>query len=185
MGLFQHPAKGAMMLKIFSLLVIVAFSAVTVDAAIYSCRDKEGRLFMSDNLQELPAECRGQTQTVESNDPDNLNYVPAQKVPRGAGAEFQQTVRDAERKQQQKQARVDRWLVRAAQLAEQYRQAVQEKSNATRRWSYSSRDIIQKADERIEKAREGKQRLLAEMADQKISRGDKKKIVSRLSEIVD
>lgn len=164
------------MLRIFTLLFVVVFFGTTAHATTYSCRDKQGRLFMGDNLQTFPAECRGRAQVVEPDDPDNLNYVPAQDVPRGAGTEFQQTVRDAEHEQQQEQARVDGFLLRAEQLAEQYQQAVQEKSNATRRWSYGSREIVQKADERIQKAREGKQQLLTEMTGQRISGDDEKKI---------
>jgi len=173
------------MQKILSLLLMMAFSAVTVQATTYSCRDKQGKLFITDNLQALPAECLGRTQTVESKDPDNLNYVPAQADPQGSGAEFQQNVRAAEHEQKQVQAHVDNFLHRAEQLAEQYRQAVQEKSNATRRWSYGSRGVIQKADGRIKEAREGKQQLLVEMQGQKIPRDAEQKIASWLDEIAE
>ncbi len=173
------------MQKVLSLLLLMAFSAVTVQASTYSCRDKQGKLFITDNLQALPAECLGRTQMVESKDPDNLNYVPAQADPQGSGAEFQQHVRAAEHEQQQVQAQVDSFLHRAEQLAEQYRQAVQEKNNATRRWSYGSREIIQKADGRIKEAREGKQQLLVEMQGQKIPRDAEQKIASWLDEIAD
>ncbi|MDX2494587.1 MAG: DUF4124 domain-containing protein [Desulfuromusa sp.] len=173
------------MQRILFLLLLSAFSVVTVQATTYSCRDKQGKLFMTDNLQALPAECLGQTQVVEPKDPDNLNYVPAQADPQGSGAEFRQSVRAAEHEQRQTQGRVEKMLLRAEQLAEQYRQAIQEKNNATRRWSYSSREIIQKADDRIKKAREEKKQLLAEMQGQKIPRDDEKKIVSWLDEIVD
>lgn len=173
------------MQKISALLLVMVFSAVTAQAITYSCRDKQGRLFITDNLQALPAECRGQGQVLEAKDPDNLNYVPAQELPHGAGAEFQQTILDAQREQQQKQERAERLLQRAEQLAEQYQQAVQEKSNATRRWSYGSREIIQKADGRIEKAREGKQQLMVEMKEHKISGEVEKKIVVWLDKIVD
>ena len=173
------------MQKLLFLLLILVFSAVTVQATTYSCRDKQGKLFMTDNLQTLPDECLGRARVVESKDPDNLHYVPPQADPQGSGVEFQQTIRDAEHEQQQKKAQVEKMLLRAEQLAEQYRQAVQEKNNATRRWSYGSREIIQKADDRIQKAREGKQQLLTEMSKQKVPRDDEQKIVSWLDEIVD
>ncbi|MDA3904264.1 MAG: hypothetical protein PF441_12560 [Desulfuromusa sp.] len=173
------------MKKVLALLLVMIFSGVTVQAATYSCRDKQGRLFMTDNLQTLPAECLGRGRVLESKDPDNLNYVPAQEIPQGAGAEFQQTVLDAQREQQQKQERVERLLLRAEQLAGQYQQAVQEKNNATRRWSYGSREIIKKADGRIEKAREGKQQLMAEIKGQKIPWDAEEKISVRLDEIAD
>ncbi|NOQ41633.1 MAG: DUF4124 domain-containing protein [Desulfuromusa sp.] len=167
------------------MLLVLVFSAVTVQATTYSCRDKQGKLFMTDNPQSLPAECWGRARVVESKDPDNLNYVPAQADPQGSGAEFKQTVRESEHEQQQKKAQVERFLLRAEQLAEQYRQAVQEKNNATRRWSYGSREIIQKADDRIEEAREGKQQLLIEMSGQKNPRDDEQIIAARLDEIAD
>ncbi len=173
------------MQKIFSLLLIMFFVGVMAQATTYSCRDKHGQLYITDNLQTLPAECRGRMQMVEPKDPDNLNYVPAQADPQGSGAEFQQSVAEAQREQHQKQKWVDGLLSRAEQLAEQYQQAVQEKSNATRRWSYRSRGIIQKADEQIQNAREGKQQLLAEMKGQSISWSDEEKIVSGLDTIVD
>jgi DNA anti-recombination protein RmuC len=173
------------MAKILSLWLIVMFAAVTVQATTYSCRDKQGKLYVTDNLQALPAECRGRTQKVEAKDPDNLNYVPAQADPRGAEEQFQQEVRDVEREQKQKKERTEKLLQRAEQLAEQYKQAVQEKNSATRRWSYNSREVIQKADERIKQAREGKKQLLAEIKKENISRQDEVMIVSRLDEIED
>ncbi|MEA3363743.1 MAG: DUF4124 domain-containing protein [Thermodesulfobacteriota bacterium] len=173
------------MQRILSLLLIMACSAAMVQAATYSCRDKQGKLFITDNLQALPAECLGQTRVVEPKDPDNLNYVPAQANPQGSGATFRQSVRAVEHEQRQAQGRVEKMLLHAEQLAEQYRQAIQEKNNATRRWSYGSREIIQKADDRIKKAREEKKEILAEMLGQKIPRDDEKKIVSWLDEIVD
>lgn len=173
------------MQKLLFLLFILVFSAVTVQATTYSCRDKQGKLFMTDNPQSLPAECWGRARVVEPIDPDNLNYVPAQADPQGSGAEFKQKVREVEHEQQQKQAQAKKFLLRAEQLAEQYRQAVQGKNNATRRWSYGSREIIQKAEVQIEKAREGKQQLLLAMSGQKVSRADEQKITAWLDEIVD
>ena len=68
------------MQKVLLLLLIMVFLGATVQATTYSCRGKQGRLYMTDNLQTLPVECRGRMQVVEPQDPDNLNYVPAQAV---------------------------------------------------------------------------------------------------------
>ncbi|MDX2479616.1 MAG: DUF4124 domain-containing protein [Desulfuromusa sp.] len=173
------------MQKTLALLLVIVFSGVTVQATTYSCRDKQGRLFMTDNLQTLPAECRGQVQVLESKDPDNLNYVPAQEAPQGAGAEFQQTILDVQREQQHKQERIKSLLLRAEQLAEHYRQSVKEKYRARRYWHSGSREVIQQADGRIEKAREGKQEIVTEMNKLKIPRDAKKKIIDWLDEIAD
>lgn len=173
------------MLKVLPLLLVLIFSWVTVHAATYSCRDKQGQLHVTDNLQTLPEGCLNKAQIVKSDDPDNLNYVPSKATPAGAGHEFQQTVNVVERGQQQKETSVAYWLTRSGQLAEQYRLAVQKKRSATRRWSYESRDIIKAADDQIAKARAGKQELLTQMGNVRISRDDEKKIVSRLDEIGD
>ena len=173
------------MAKVLSLWLLVMVTAITAQATTYSCRDKQGKLFITDNLQSLPAECRGRTQKVKSENPDNLNYVPAQAEPRGAGEQFQQQVRDVEREQEQQRERIENLLLRAEQLATQYKQAIQEKNNATRRWSYNSRAVIKKADERIKQAREGKKQLRAEIKRESIPRKDEDRMVSWLDEIAD
>jgi len=171
--------------KVLSLLLMVMFAGITAQATTYSCRDKQGQLYISDNLQALPAECLGRTQKVEAKDPDNLNYVPAQANPQGSGVQFQQAVRDTEHEQELKQKWVDKLLQRAEQLAIQFKQAVQDKNNATRRWNYSSRKVIQKANDRIQQSREGKQQLLTEMSGKNIPWQDEEKIVSWLDEVED
>ncbi|MEE4253532.1 MAG: DUF4124 domain-containing protein [Desulfuromusa sp.] len=173
------------MRKVLSLWLIVMFAAIAAQATTYSCRDKQGKLYITDNLQSLPAECRERVQKVEPEDPDNLNYVPAQADPQGSGEQFLRAVRDTEREQKQKKERVEQLEKRAEQLAAQYKQAVQDKNNATRRWSYSSRGVIQKADKIIESAREGKRQLLTEIDRANISRQNEEKIVSWLDEIAD
>ena len=167
------------------LVFVFVGTAVTGYATTFFCRDQGGQLHLTDNLLALPEECRGAAKIVKPVTPDNLNYVPSQPEPQGSGIEFQQAVRDAEYKQQQKQVQVERFLQRAEQLAAQYRQAVQEKRQATRRWSYGAREIIQKAESRIENAREGKQQLLSEIDGQKIAPDDNRKIASWLAEIAD
>ncbi|MEA3544431.1 MAG: DUF4124 domain-containing protein [Thermodesulfobacteriota bacterium] len=168
-----------------SLVFMFIGTAVAGDATTYSCRDQDGQLHLTDNLQALPEECRGVAKNIKPVTPDNLNYVPSQPEPQGSGIEFQQAVRDAERKQQQEQVQVKKLLQRAEQLAAQYRQAVQEKRKSTRRWSYGAREIIQKAEIQIEDAREGKKQLLDEMDGQKIAPDDNRKIAFWLAEIAD
>ena len=173
------------MKKVLCLILILVFSVVTVQATSYSCRDKQGRLYITDNLQSLPEECRGRTQMIKPETPDNLNFVPSTAEPQGSGTEFQQKVREVERELQQKQLRFEGFLLRAEHLANQYQQAEQGKRNALRRWSYASRGIIKKADEQIRKACEGKQQLLKEMNGQKIPRDVKQKINFLLGKIKD
>lgn len=173
------------MQKVLCLMLIFVFSVVTVQATSYSCRDKQGKLYLTDDLQALPDECRDRAQKIKPENPDNLNFVPVAAKPQVAGVEFQQKVREVKRKLQQKQFQVEKFLLRAEQLADQYQQAEQEKRKVTRRWSYASRGIIQKADERMQKSREGKQQLLKEMNKQKIPRDDEQKIHFWLNKITD
>lgn len=173
------------MQKVFLLLWLLVINGVAVEATTYSCRDQQGRLFLTDNLQALPAECLGRQRVVEPQDPDNLHYVPAQAAQPGSGVEFRQTVRAAQRAAQQKKEQAAKMLLRAEQLEEQYQQTVQEKNNAIRRWSYGSREIVQTATARIEKIKVEKQQLLTQLEEQKISRQVAQQIGARLDEISD
>jgi len=170
---------------LYLLLMFVVFLP-EVEAKTYSCRDSKGQLHVTDNLQTLPEECRGKAQVIQPGEaPDSLNVVPQIDQPKGSGAEFQQNVREADRAVQQKREKVDEYLRRAEKMAEEYRNAEQEKRQATRRWSYSSRDIIRQADERLEQVRQGKKQLLIELRGQKIPPEKEKKIRADLDVIVD
>ena len=173
------------MYRMFSLLLFLSLMAVTAYGATYTCRDKDGKLYMSDNLQALPEECRAGAKAMEPDTPDNLNFVPSQDVPQGSGREFQQDVRDAEQQREQRRKLIDSYTARAASLVEQYRQAVQEKRQAKRSWSYSSRDIISNADQKIEDARVGKSNLLSEMERQNLPDRDTARIREVLEGIGD
>lgn len=167
-------------------LFLICFAFLTcVQAQTYSCRDSKGQLHITDNLQALPEECRGEARAIEPRTPDNLNFVPPAQSPQGSGAEFQKDVLEVERALQQRKAKVDEYVRRAAQLAEDYRQSKQEKRQATRSWSYKSRDIIRQADERIEKVRLEKKQLLQEIQGVRIPREQEKKIYADLEKIVD
>jgi hypothetical protein len=173
------------MKKILFVLLIVIFSAVSASATMYSCRDKSGKLFVSDNLQSLPAECRGDKQQITyRDDPRAVNYVPAAKTPSGSGPEFEQAVREAEEDLQQKKALEDGLLQQAQQLAEQYQQAVIDRKNATRRWKYEgSRDAIRHAEEVMEATQSQKEQLLEELQNQKVSRRMEQEITDWLDKV--
>ncbi len=172
------------MKTVLLLLVVTIFSWTTVQAEIYSCRDKRGKLYMTDNIQTLPAECQGRTQVVESRKSDNLNIVPSQDTPQGSGPEFDQAVRDADQDLKEKQALREGLLRQAQQLAAQYQQAVEDRNSATRRWKYAgSRDAIRRADEQISQVQEAKQKLLDEISGQNLPRSLEQEIISQLNTI--
>ena len=172
------------MKTVLLLLFVTIFSWTTVQAEIYSCRDKRGKLYMTDNIQTLPAECQGRTQVVESRKSDNLNIVPSQDTPQGSGPEFEQAVRDADQNLKEKQALRERLLNQAQQLAAQYQQAVEDRNSATRRWQYAgSRDTIRRADEQISQVQEAKQQLLDEINGQNLPRSLEQEIINQLNTI--
>ncbi len=173
------------MQKILFLLLVMVFSGVAVQAMTYSCRDNQGQLYMTDNLQSLPPECLGRTNTIQGEGSDNLSFVADQENPQDSGTNFQNVVNDATQKQKLNKEWLDNLLPRAEQLATQYHQAVKLIHAEKRDWRYSSRGIIKQANEQKREALEGKQQLLTEMDGQKISDRDKKKIVSKLDEMKD
>lgn len=173
------------MKQILMILLILFFSTTFASATMYSCRDKSGKLFVSDNLQSLPAECRGDKQQITyRDDPGKVNYVPETETPAGSGPEFEQAVRGAEQDLQQKKALEEGLLKQAQQLAEQYQQAVLDRKNATRRWKYEgSRDAIRQADEVMAETQAQKEVLLGELQNQNVSRNMEQQITDWLDKV--
>ncbi len=165
------------------IVLMVAFSVLSAWPQTYSCRDGEGRMHFSDNLQGLPEECIGKEKTIKPGSADNLNFVPATPQPRGASDEFKRSVQSAEQALQQKEDLEQQLQSRAEELLQSYQQAVVEKRQARRSWDYGSREIVKKADEEMAKARTGKQELLKELAGARISTEEKDKIRQTLQGI--
>lgn len=167
-----------------SLLIMSAIVGVAAAQAVtYSCRDAEGQLHLSDTLQGLPENCRGQAVQRAEQDPDNLNFVPPVKKPEGSGSEFERAVEEVEQEQREQEQRAARYLQQARQWAQQYQQALQEKRRATRSWSYESRDIIARADQQITEARDGKRALLEKLDSERLPREKVAEIRSWLQQI--
>jgi hypothetical protein len=166
----------------FLLTQIVTMAAF---AANYSCRDSQGRLYLTDNLQALPDECRAAVEKMKPEDPDNLNFVPQKKIPKSTSREFQQQINEVDEKRNQKELVAKDYLRRAERSAVQYQQAVVEKRQALRRWNYKSRDTIRSADKKIEEARAVKNQLLEEMRDQRLKKDQERLIRAELNKILD
>ncbi len=168
-----------------SMFLVLQFCGVAALAATYSCRDNEGRLYITDNLQALPEECRAKAEAMSKDDPDNLNYVPVQETPAGVGAEAQRQIEEVEQRIKQKRVLVDSYLSRSEVLAGQYEQAVKDIRKARRNWSYQSRDKIRAAEEKIEQVRIGKKKLLGEMGSQRLDPDKERQIMTTLDRIAD
>jgi hypothetical protein len=153
------------------LMVIFCLSPMVVEATLYSCRDSEGRLHVTDNLQSLPDECRADVREIEPTDPDNLHFVPETTPPPAADtrSRFEMEVLEQQRRQQEQEQREEQLISQARSLAAQFEQAQQDRRNAIRRWSYDSRATIERAADDMAAARDGKQQLLTNLEQQRVS----------------
>ncbi|MCD6188090.1 MAG: hypothetical protein J7K09_07980 [Desulfuromusa sp.] len=171
------------MQKILFLLMVVIFSGMTVQAMTYSCRDNQGQLHMTDNLQSLPPECLGRTNTIQGGGSDSLSIVPGPEKPQDSGADFQKAVNDAAQKQKLRREMLDNLLPRAERAVAQYQQAAKEIYNTTRSGRLNYQAIMTRAKEQQQQALAEKQNILAEIAGPGISRKDRGIIASKLDEI--
>ena len=173
------------MQKILFLLLVVVFSGVTVQAETYSCRDNQGQLYMTDNLQSLPPECLGRTNTVQGEGSDNLSFVADQENSQDSGAGFQQVVDDATQKQKLRKEWLDNLLPRVERAVAQYRWATKQIYDTTRSGRLVYQEAITEAKEQKQQALAEKQKILAEIAKSEVSRKDRGIITSKLDEIKD
>lgn len=153
------------------LLLIFCSLPLIAAATLYTCRDSEGRLHVTDNLQSLPDECRVDARQVEETDPDNLHFVPERTSPPAVDtrSRFEQEVLEQQRRQQEQQQREDQLIREARELADTFLQAQQDRRSAIRRWSADSRRTIERAATDMAAARSGKQRILADLERQRVS----------------
>ncbi len=150
-------------MKTIFLLILLCSVPAVVAASLYSCRDSTGHLHATDNLQSLPEECRPEAKSLEGADPDNLNFVPERTPEPVVNRRFEQQVLEQKRQIRNEQEDARQAIADAEALLALYRQAQQERRQATRSWSYESRQIIQQAVEQLTEAQAGKEKLLAEL----------------------
>ncbi|MBW6508558.1 MAG: DUF4124 domain-containing protein [Desulfuromonadales bacterium] len=158
-------------MRILILMIVFVSLPLVAAATLYSCRDSEGRLHVTDNLQALPDECRADVHEVEASDPDNLHFVP-ERTPAPAvdhRSEYQRQLLEQQRQQQEQQQREEQLIREAQGLADRFDRAQQERRNAIRRWSAESRRTIEFAVDEMAAARSGKQRMLADLERQRVS----------------
>ncbi len=153
------------------LMVIFCLSPMVVEATLYSCRDSEGRLHVTDNLQSLPDECRADVREIEAENPDNLHFVPETTPPPvvDTRSRFEMELLEQQRRQQEQEQREELLISEARSLVKRFEQAQQDRRNAIRSWSYDSRATIERAVEDMAAARDGKQQLLTTLGQQRVS----------------
>ncbi|MBE9485888.1 MAG: hypothetical protein IMY82_01805 [Chloroflexi bacterium] len=141
----------------------------------YSCRDSKGQWHFADNLQGLPEECLGQEKEIKLQS-DKLIIVPAAPDPQKPGGKFQDSVRAAEREQQEKESAARELKLQAESLVERHRQAVQLKRQAKRRWSYESRTTIKQADDELQQVEKERRQLLDELNSARLTTAERRQI---------
>lgn len=164
-------------------VILLLVAASCAFAASYSCRDSQGRLYLSDNLQALPEECRAAAVEAAKENPDNLHFVPEQKSDVSGREKFERQVREVEQELQRKKEIGERLLVRARELAQEYQDSIKEKNRVRRRWVADSKTIIRKLNERIDQIRTAGKRVLAEVEQERIDRDTKRQIINELNKI--
>ncbi|MFO7767237.1 MAG: DUF4124 domain-containing protein [Pelovirga sp.] len=156
-----------------TLIFLIVFCSLPVMAmaTLYTCRDSEGRLHVTDNLQALPDECRVDAREVDDTDPVNLHFVPEPTSPPvvDTRSRFEQQLREQQRRQQEREDLEEQLIREARELADTFVQAQQDRRSAISSWSADSRATIQQAAKDMAAAREGKQRLLADLERQRVS----------------
>lgn len=172
-------------MRVLLLLLIPFLSLSSAYGETFHCRDKQGHLHITDNIQALPEECRQGAQSSGNSDPDNLNYVPAQKTSKDVKRRFLREIQEEEEKNARQKARGEELLQRAERAAANFEQAVKEKRQALRRWTYQSREIIKDADERMAKAREQKNRLIGELEGARLDKDVREAVLSALNRITE
>lgn len=157
-------------MRIPILMIIFCALPLVAAAELYSCRDSEGRLHVTDNLLALPDECRADVREEETSDPDNLPVVPepAASPVVDSRSRVELEMLEQERRRQEQQQREDQLIREARGLADTYVQAQQDRRNAIRSWSPDSRRTIARAADEMAAARSGKQRMLADLERQRL-----------------
>lgn len=164
-------------------MILCLLLPVSGFATLYSCRDSAGRLHVSDNLQSLPEECRGNARELDPNDADNVQFVPPLPPVTVEDSRFEQEVLEQQQKLEERRATEQRMIEEAEELLATYERMQQERRNAKRSWSYSSRETIQRATEEIARVRADKERLLAELQEHHLPSETVEKIRRTLAQI--
>lgn len=174
-------------MRILILMVVFCTFPLMAVATLYTCRDSEGRLHVTDNLQSLPDECRRDAHQVEATDPANLQFVP-ERTPAPAvdnRSEFQRQLLEQQRRQQEQQQREEQLIKDARGLADRFEQAQQDRRNAIRSWNYDSRATVERAADEMNAARSGKQRILTNLEQQRMSIRISEQVRAILEQITD
>jgi len=170
-------------------LLIVSLFALFLplpgNAETFSCRDKSGRFHVSDNLMNLPTDCRFQAKTHNEKDPSKVNYVPLPKENNLINQKVEQEIQIQQeeiRKQRQDSANL---LEQAKMLSQSFQRAVVQRKDALRSKRYRSRKTIVAADHDMQKARKEKILLLKRLRSARMTTDQKDEIEQLLALIKD
>lgn len=168
--------------RILLTLLLVSLAG-TVGAETVSCTDSRGVRHIADSLMRLPAECRDRAQQVRSQDPGKVNYVPSpQKKYRGKSA-FERAVQEEDRMHERKRQQASSLLKRATTAADNYQSALYQRKDTLRNKKSGFRKRLLEADRNMQRSREQKEALNAEVAKSRLSTAEKEEIRQQLDRI--
>ena len=165
------------------MLFCLLFLSPVAQGKTYSCRDSRGQLHFSDNLQQLPQECRGKETVVPQAKTDKLQFVPDKPIPPAERRRFEQSVKEVERALQRRKAETQQMQQKAEGLQQRYRQLMEQMSRARRIWDNSSRqELKQLKKDRLELYAE-KRTLLDELNGLRLRQDEVDAVKATLREI--
>ena len=166
------------------ILTILGASLLSASATEnYSCRDSKGRLHVADNKMNLPEECRSHAVTSDSKDPGKVNYVPATRQSSQSKNDFNRAVDQEQREIDQRKRNVEIAVLQAEKLATSYESAVLKRKDALRSKSYGFRNTIIQADQEMQSARQGKELLIEELKQIRLTTTQQEQIETFLNKI--
>ncbi|KIH75659.1 protein of unknown function [Geoalkalibacter ferrihydriticus] len=128
---------------------------------IYRCRDQSGQLVMTDDPGKFPPDCEPLDEAPESE--GTLSVQPTPEPLPGVARSAEEDAHRARAERAERQERIAAWKDEARELVATFQGAETRRNQAYRRWSYSSREVVQEALEQMEAARQGKEELLREI----------------------
>jgi len=167
------------------LLLLGILPPFSVAAETYTCRDEQGRLYVSDNLQALPESCRAKVRKLSEQETGNLNFVPESPGVAKPDRDFSRAVSAERKRLTQRQSREDELKKRSQAIAAEYQQAEKQKWTARRDLTSRSNALYGKAVQIQEQLRSEKKTILKELDQERLSTDMENEIRKNLEQVAD
>ena len=170
------------------LFILIGFLSTSVWAASYACRDSSGKLYFTDNLADVPEDCRQNLKQLDLYTPP----VTDSSSPAVDNTQTNQT-KAPEKTAQQNLISNDQFAQlknRASAALQKYNQGVGLMDDASKRRRFGSKarfavtqEMVDQAKKLITEARQEKEQLAGELKSQQLSAQQGEEIVGLLNSI--